>query len=81
MNFIINEVPDRFGKNLSFIHFILDSFTNKAQFDAGFSQRMKLKNNAVPTVLDPTVMLHHTSVSNCFYYMVYTLLLQIVDMY
>ncbi len=41
-------------------------FTNKAQFDAGFSERLKLKDNAVPTILDPTVMLHHTSVSNCF---------------
>ncbi len=43
-------------------------FTNKARFEAGFSERLKLKDNAVPTILDPTVMLRHISVSNCFYY-------------
>ncbi len=54
------------------LHFTTDSFTNKAQFDAGFSKRLKLKDNAVPTILDLTVMPHHTSVSyiNCFYYVV-----------
>ncbi len=36
INFIFNEVP------LS-IHFIVDSFTNKAQFDAGFSERLQQK--------------------------------------
>ncbi len=29
-----------------------DSITNKAQFDAGFSERLKLKDDAVPTILD-----------------------------
>ncbi|XP_058635279.1 transcription factor Sp3 isoform X2 [Onychostoma macrolepis] len=30
-------------------------------FDAGFSERLKIKNDAVPTILDPTVMSQHTS--------------------
>ncbi len=43
MNFI-NEVPDCVSKNLVLcsLHFTPDSFTNKAQFDAGFSERLKL---------------------------------------
>ncbi len=30
------------------------SFTNKAQFSKGFSERLKLKDDAVLTILDPT---------------------------
>ncbi len=39
MNFICNEVPDRVSKNsdLCSLHSTTDPFTNKAQFDAGFS--------------------------------------------
>ncbi len=48
----------------------MDSFTNKAQFDAGFSKSLKLKDDTVPTILDLTVMLHYTSVSKCFHYVV-----------
>ncbi len=33
-------------------------------------QKIELKDDAVPTILDPTVMLQHTSVSNCFYYVI-----------
>ncbi len=40
----------------------------QGKFDTGFSERLKLKDDAVPTILDP--MSHHTSVSNCFYYVV-----------
>ncbi len=60
MNFIFNEDPDRISKKSVFcsLHFTADSFTNKAQFDVGFSM----------TILDP--MWHHTSVSNCFYYVI-----------
>ncbi len=47
----------------------MDLFTNKAEFDAGFSERLKLKDDSVPNILDTTVMSQHTSVSNCFYYM------------
>ncbi len=56
------EVAGRIRKNLvlCLLHFTTDSFTNKAQFDAGFPERLKLKDDAVPTVLDPTVMSQHT---------------------
>ncbi len=37
----------------------MDLFKNKAQFDAGFSERLKLKDNAVLTILGPTVMTQH----------------------
>ncbi len=57
MNFIFNEVSDCISKNLVLcsLHFT-DSFTNKAQFDVGFSERLKLKDDAVPIILNPTVM-------------------------
>ncbi len=32
-----------------------------------FQKDYNKKDDAVATILDPTVMLHHTSVSNCFY--------------
>ncbi len=35
-----------------------------------FSEKFKLKDNAVPTILDPTVLSQHTSASNCFHYVV-----------
>ncbi len=70
MNFIFNEVPDHVSKKsvLCSLHFTTDSFTNKAQFDTGFSERLKLKDNAVPTILDP--MSHHRIVSTCFHYVI-----------
>ncbi len=81
MNIICNEVPDHVCKNLVLcsLNFTTDSFTNKAQFDAGFSERLKLKDDAVLTILDPTVMSQHTSVSNCFYYLVTIALSVITD--
>ncbi len=66
-------------RKLSFVHFIFtaDSFTNKAQFDVGFSERLKLKDDVVSTILD--LMWHHTSVNNYFYYVIsIALSLQIV---
>uniref|UniRef100_A0A673GND3 THAP-type domain-containing protein n=1 Tax=Sinocyclocheilus rhinocerous TaxID=307959 RepID=A0A673GND3_9TELE len=58
MNFIFNAVPDRVSKNmvLCSLHFTADSLTNKAQFDS--SERFKLKDDAVPNILDLTVMQH-----------------------
>ncbi len=50
----------------SFVHFILQRI-NPIKFDVGFSERLKLKDNAVLTILDPTVMSHHKSMSNCYY--------------
>ncbi len=50
MNFIFNEDPDGFTNLvLCSFHFTVDSFTNKAQFDAGFSERLKLKDDTVTT--------------------------------
>ncbi len=45
-------------RTLSFDHFILlrIHLQNKAQW---FSERLKLKDDAVPTILDPTVMSQH----------------------
>ncbi len=70
MNFIFNEDPDHVSQNLilCLLHFTVNSFTNKTQFDAGFSERLKLKDDA--DYIDPTVMSQHTSVNNCFYDMV-----------
>ncbi len=41
----------------------MDSFTNKAQFNMGFSERLKIKDDAVPAILDLTVMSQHTRVT------------------
>ncbi len=60
MNFIFNEDPDRVSKNLVLCSL---NFTNKAQFDTGFSKRLNLKDDAVPTILDRTV----TSQFKCEY--------------
>ncbi len=62
---------DRVSKNLVLcsLHFhFSDSITNIAQFNVGFSKRLKLKT--LPTILDPTVMSQHTSMSKCFHYVV-----------
>ncbi len=71
-NFIFNEETDHVSKNLIHcsLNFTADLFTNKAQFDAGFSKRLKLEDDAVPTILYPTVMSQYTSVSVnvSFYY-------------
>ncbi len=65
--FIFNKDPDCVSKNLVLcsLHFTTDLFTNNAQIDVGFSERLKLKDDAVPAILDMTVMSQHTSVSNC----------------
>ncbi len=41
------------------LYFIMNSFSNKAQFDMGFSKRLKPKDNAVLNILDLTVMPQH----------------------
>ncbi len=52
MDELFNEDPDHVSKNLDLcsLHFTTDLFTNKAQFNAGFSERLKLKDNAVLTI-------------------------------
>ncbi len=49
MNFILNEDPDHVCKNivLCSLQFTMDSLTNKAHFDVGFSEILKLKDDAV----------------------------------
>lgn len=76
MKFIFNDVPDCVNKTLFVcsLHFTADSFLNKIQFIAGFSETLKIKDDAVPTTLDPAVMLQHTSMSNIFFYYVSLLL-------
>ncbi len=57
--------------------FSTDLFTNKAQFNTGYSERFKLKDDAVPTILNP--MSHLTSVSKCFHYVITIALSVITD--
>ncbi len=45
--------------DLCSLHFTMDSFLNKAQLDTRFKKRLTLKDYAVPTILDPTVMSQH----------------------
>ncbi len=66
INFIIKVSKNLF---LFSLHFNAASFTNKAQFDMRFSVRLKLNDDAVPNILDPTLMLQNTSVSNLFFIM------------
>ncbi len=63
----------------SFVHFILtvDLFTNKKQFDAGFSERLKIKDKPVSAIWNPTEMSHQCSI--CFYYVVTIALSVITD--
>ncbi len=74
-------MPDRVSKNsvLGSLHSTAYSLTNKTQFDAGFSERLNLKDDAVRTILDP--MSYHTSVINCFYYVITNALSVIAGMY
>ncbi len=76
---IFNEVLDHVIKNLVLClhNFTADSFTNKAWFNMGFSERLKLKDDDVMIILDP--MTHHTSASNCFHYVVIIALSVITD--
>ncbi len=53
MNFTFNEVPDLVIKSLAFVRFIL-----------GFSERLKLKDDALPTI--PFSSHYHYSFA-CYY--------------
>ncbi len=59
INCIFNEAPERVSKYaqvLSLLNIPTDYFTNKEQFDTGSSERLKLKDDAFQTILDPKVM-------------------------
>ncbi|XP_065146034.1 uncharacterized protein [Paramisgurnus dabryanus] len=64
LKFVYNEVPARVGKSFSVcsLHFSPESFVNKTQVDSGFATRLRLINNAVPTILDPTETAHQSNV-------------------
>ncbi len=49
---IFNKDPERVSKNLVIcsLHFTADLFMNTAQFDVGFSKRLKLKDDVVLTI-------------------------------
>lgn len=60
------------------LHFTPDSFTrHNSTWD--FTEILKLKDDAVPTILGQTVMSQHTSVSNFFCYVVTVALYVITD--
>ncbi len=62
-------MPDHISKKLVLCSLTTDLFRNKARFNK-ILRKLKLKDGAVLTILDLTVMLQRTSVSNCFSYIV-----------
>lgn len=54
LKFIFNHVPEYYKKDITLCaqHFTKDSFQNWSQFRAGFSQKLLLKEGAVPTIKD-----------------------------
>ncbi|XP_051761736.1 piggyBac transposable element-derived protein 4-like isoform X2 [Ctenopharyngodon idella] len=52
LKFMFNSVPDNYNPNLAVCaaHFTEDSFQNLHEFNAGFAQRLLLKDGAVPTL-------------------------------
>lgn len=53
LKFIFTTLPADYNPNLSLcsLHFTEDCFLNLAQFNAGYSKRLVLKDGAVPTLL------------------------------
>ncbi len=56
IRFIFSERLSHVSVNLHVcsVHFTNDCFENKLQYDAGFARTLLLKDQAVPTILDPT---------------------------
>ncbi len=55
----------------SFVHFILPHNRLQTRHTSkGIFKDIETKRRCCVTILDPTVMPHHTSVSNCFYYVI-----------
>ncbi|XP_039530913.1 piggyBac transposable element-derived protein 4-like isoform X1 [Pimephales promelas] len=52
LHFIFNSVPNKYQPNLALCasHFTEESFHNLCEFNAGFAQRLVLKDGAVPTL-------------------------------
>ncbi|XP_071768737.1 uncharacterized protein LOC139922184 [Centroberyx gerrardi] len=55
LKFLFTHVPQKFSQNLSVcsVHFSADCFLNLAQHNAGFADKLLLKDTAIPTLLDP----------------------------
>lgn len=68
IQFIFKECPSHVSTDLRVcsLHFTIDCFKNKSQHDAGFAQKLLLKERAVPTVLE-SIRIPQT-VSNAFIY-------------
>ncbi|XP_031419109.2 zinc finger and SCAN domain-containing protein 2-like isoform X2 [Clupea harengus] len=55
LNFVFTNVPSTVPNILLCVrHFTEDCFKNRAQFDAGFSQLLLLKDGAIPTLCGPS---------------------------
>ncbi|XP_058627963.1 uncharacterized protein LOC131538118 [Onychostoma macrolepis] len=52
LKFIFNSVPEKYNLNIAVCaaHFTEDSFLNINEFNAGFAQKLVLKDGAVPTL-------------------------------
>lgn len=53
LRFIFSEIPEHFSPNLTVCsaHFSANCFLNQAQYNAGFSKKLLIKDTAVPTLL------------------------------
>lgn len=53
LQFIYDAVPDQYSPKvrLCAAHFTKDSFLNLGEYNAGYTQRLLLKNGAVPTLV------------------------------
>lgn len=56
LQFIFYRIPQNFSPYLLVCsaHFTADSFTNLAQYNAGFAKKLRTKDTAVPTLFGPT---------------------------
>ncbi|KAG7221185.1 hypothetical protein INR49_017472 [Caranx melampygus] len=56
LKFIFYRIPQDFSPYLLVCsaHFTADSFTNLAQYNAGFAKKLRTKDTAVPTLFGPT---------------------------
>ncbi len=75
MNFIFNEDSDRISKDsvllfTSFFFFYLGFVYKQGTIWCGIFRKIETKRYYYATILDLTVMLQHTSVSNCLNYVI-----------
>jgi len=68
IQFIFNERPSHVSADLRVctVHFTSNCFENKSQYDTGFAQKLLLKDQAVPTVLESART--PQTVSNVYYF-------------